>query len=213
MEENFSTRTIGVLGGMGPAATAKFHQLLVAELNKRGVKQDSHFPKIISLSIPLQDWNETGALDKYSVRRQIQRGLNWLESLGAEIIAVPCNTVHEFVDSTKVVNIVDATMARIAYEPVGVVCSRQTRDSALYDPGRLYCADQSAIDNTIAAVLTGARPDISPMLRELMDQGAETIVIGCTELSLCQYYVPLIVILDALQILAEEVVARLAFFL
>ena len=70
---SFNKHTVGILGGMGPAATANFLRLLVKSFNEAGAKTDSEFPKIVMLSLPLEDWGTTGAKDKLSVRSRFER--------------------------------------------------------------------------------------------------------------------------------------------
>lgn len=210
---DLSSKTVGVLAGMGPAAGVNFQRLLVAELNRAGVVEDSKFPRMIVLSVPLREWDNHGALNKTVVAQQVRQGINWLESFGASIIAVPCNSVHEFIESRLVVNIIDATLERCAdANTVGVLCSRQARDSKLYERNNqqqyVYVHDQAAIDRIIAQVLCGYRPDVFDLIGELFAASADVVVLGCTELSLCEH-LGFIRVIDSSHALAEEVCSRL----
>lgn len=217
LRNNFSAHTIGILGGMGPAATANFQRLLVAEINAAGAHDDSSFPTIITLSVPLSDWDNRGATNKVRVEDQIRRGLDKLRSFGAEIIAVPCNTVHEFIFDSDVVDIIDETLSRCASaKALGVLCSKQTRDSRLYERDEksfLYYADQDTVDLVIGRVMEGKRPDIGPLIENLRLHGADIVVLGCTELSLCQRNPFQSRVVDSSKALAEGLVERLKEFL
>lgn len=213
---NFSSRKIGILGGMGPAATANFQRLLIETINRGGVREDSEFPTIITLSIPLSDWDHTGATDKVKVAKQVQMNLSKLRTMGAQIIAVPCNTVHEFIKGNDIVNIVLETL-KVCEESkiLGILCSRQTRDSRLYEicalRKHIYYPDQEAIDIVIDRVMEGKRPDISPLVDYLFESNADTVVLGCTELSLCITSSLLVShkVIDSSRVLAEATFNRL----
>lgn len=213
---SFNKHTIGVLGGMGPAATSNFLRLLIKSFNDIGVKTDSDFPRIVMLSLPLEDWGTTGAKDKASVASQISCGLKWLSHQDASVVAIPCNTVHEFAKhDERVVNIVDATLAECSFKSLGVLCSRQTRDSKLYEQAGFsisYFADQDEVDDVIANAMAGEFEDISDLIEDAMKAGLDTIVLGCTELSLCSisynpYRIPIV---DSSTALAHAVVAKVA---
>lgn len=200
---------------MGPAATVNFQSLLVKEINEAGVVEDSFFPRIITLSFPLKEWDHLGARDKTRVAEQVCSGLRWLEAQGSQIIAVPCNTVHEFVDSPVALNILDESLACCAHaKVVGVLCSRHTRDARLYerneDQRYIYVGDQSAIDDVISEVLAGNRLLLDDYVWELRDRGANAIILGCTELSVCPMpYHQGATIVDSSQVLAAAVVREL----
>lgn len=189
----FRNKIIGILGGVGPRASAHFLQAFIRKLNERGISQDGDFPTIILLSLPLDEWGITGAHDKMVVAGQLQEAAKWLDNAGVEIIAIPCNTVHEFHDQLQskapILNIIEETL-RDAPQSVGVLCSRQSRESRLYERGGrnvLYVADQSVVDAVIGSAMAGLPSDIDCLVAQLKAKGAEAIILGCTELSFCHY--------------------------
>jgi aspartate racemase len=203
-------RTVGILGGMGPAATARFMTLFVRAMNARGIVRDGDFPRTITLGLPLDDWDETGAIDRASVNQQVLNGVHWLVSVGAEIVAVPCNSVHEFFCSwyapdVVALNIVKETLS-IAKGRIGVLCSRQTREANLYGQNVLYVAGQEEVTTAIDGVLRGGAPNIDRLISELHHKGAETVVLGCTELSLCSRTLRAV---DSSEVLANALADRL----
>ena len=64
-------KKIGILGGMGPATSAKFYTMLVKKYQKNGSMQDTDFPKIIINSVPLEGFNEKGITDFEKVKNQL----------------------------------------------------------------------------------------------------------------------------------------------
>lgn len=97
-----STRTVGILGGMGPAAGADFLRLFVlaceTQLRKRGVPiTDQAFPEHWLVQAPIPD--RTAALQATGTARDAPLApmigaLARLEGLGATAVAMACNTAH-----------------------------------------------------------------------------------------------------------------------
>src|ERR1700747_1394257 len=102
--------TLGILAGMGPRASAHFQNLLIEEFGEKEIYEDGDFPTIITLSIPLEEWDNKGSKDKQKVSAQVNAGIDWLKQAGADVIAVPCNTVHEFIEDKTIVNIIHSTL-------------------------------------------------------------------------------------------------------
>ena len=195
---------------MGPLATANFLRLLTLEFNRVGVETDADFPRMLMLSLPLSDWDETGATDKGRVSSQVNEGIDWLKSCGADVIAVPCNTVHEFIDDSTVVSIIDATLKECAPGVTGVLCSRQTRDAKLYETGAnqiVYYSRQESIDNTIRGIMAGATADISLLINAGFEKCVQ-VIIGCTELSTCSVSALRKPVVDSSLALAKATVKR-----
>ena len=86
---------MGVLGGMGPAASARFYALLT-EFTK--AERDSEHMEILIHSLPTIPDRTDFILSKsrLSPLPSISRAILSLASHGAEIIAVPCNTAEFF---------------------------------------------------------------------------------------------------------------------
>jgi aspartate racemase len=109
-------KVLGVLGGMGPAATADFLRIL-AEM--AGAESDQDHPKIILFSNP-QIPDRTAAITGggEDPAPLLLEGLKTLESWGAQLLAVPCNTAHVFINgfrnrlSVPLVHIVEETIQR-----------------------------------------------------------------------------------------------------
>ena len=109
-------KTLGVLGGMGPAATAEFMRLMV-ELAPADFDQEH--PEIIV-------YNHTAIPDRTNCifgkgldpMPELKSGIDKLVAWGADVLVVPCNTVHYFLDkirteiSIPLIHIVEETIIR-----------------------------------------------------------------------------------------------------
>ncbi|MDO5629820.1 MAG: amino acid racemase [Mobilicoccus sp.] len=93
-------RTLGILGGMGPLAGAEFFMRVTAAFP---ADRDQAHPVVHLLSNPTVDSRSDAVLAPGRARhdeveRDIRRGIAALLDLGADVIAVPCNTAHYFID-------------------------------------------------------------------------------------------------------------------
>lgn len=107
-------KILGVLGGMGPAASAEFMRILAQRFP---AKKDQDHPVVYLLSdttIPDRSTAITngGENPEPQIKADLQKLVDW----GADILAVPCNSAHCFInkfrDEIKVpfIHIVDATI-------------------------------------------------------------------------------------------------------
>jgi len=217
---------IGILGGMGPAASALFYTKLVKFCqDELGSVQDTDFPECIIYSKALAGFDETGIKDPQRVLTQLYNALSILVGAGCSFIVIPCNTVHLFINEMRgscpipILSIIEETGKRIAMqsvESVVLLASETTLSTALYqsnlhEQGIIFhqLADNSKITLLIEQAMQGK---ISLMIKESVLKESEAfdsqaIVLGCTEL-------PLAIsqsdtskkVFDSLQILVEQTV-------
>ena len=109
-------KTLGVLGGMGPAATADFLRVL-AERTPAGTDQEH--PRMIVYSHTVTPDRTTFLLGKGpDPTEYIKDGLNTLIGWGADMLCVTCNTAHHFIDGFRgeiekpIVHIIDETILK-----------------------------------------------------------------------------------------------------
>ncbi|MCI0384717.1 aspartate/glutamate racemase family protein [Streptomyces sp. CNQ085] len=195
--------TLGVLGGMGPAATAEFLRLLAARVP---ADNDQNHPRIVMLSDPsVPDRSAALTEGGESPLPAIREGLATLVRWGADLLAVPCNTAHAYIDSigelpVPVVHIVDATLrAAMARSPGGgwLAATAGTVESGLYQrraaelgyrlvlPG---AAVQATIHRVAVLVKAGrtveAGPPLAAALHTLWHRAPLPVLTACTELPL-----------------------------
>jgi len=208
MTKEKKIKTIGVLGGMGPAASANLytHMIHKSQIDYHA-EQDTDYPEMIIYSLALEGFDETGFVDSEQVKEQLTKGVKKLETAGADFIVIACNTVHHFYDemqeavSVPILNILNVTaeaVKRHEYSTVGLLSSSSTRDYKIYEKAfekqglktiSLTDVEQERIDKVILHVMSGSEntDDIAKMkiiCNRLIDEGAEAIVLGCTELPL-----------------------------
>jgi len=224
---------LGVLGGMGPMATAAFYRELIVSTSGR-TDQD-HIPVVIwaDPSVPDRTAALTGAGPDPTP--WLIRGATALESAGATVLAIACNTAHAFLPAIEaavavpVLNMIDETCERVAGtlpsgSRVGVLATTGTHRSKLYQHGLAdrqlaYLAPtdtiQAAVTKAISSIKAGESQDVAHELLMCAGQlftsaGADILVAGCTELALVSdgltFGVPMI---DSTSTLAEATVRYL----
>ena len=201
-------KTIGILGGMGAAATVDLYRRIVeiAQLQYRA-EQDREFPEMILYNMCLIDFDETGITNEVSVKKHLLEGMKKLEVAGADFVVIPCNTVHCFIDELQsavtipIVSIIESTKGAVQADGrsrVGILSSRSTRETQLYEnalksAGITFLSakadEQDKIDAVIGRVISGSQNQqdievLENISRRYVEEGAEAVILGCTELPL-----------------------------
>ncbi len=220
-----SSKTFGILGGMGPEATAELYKKIIdIYQSKYGAKYDSDYPTIFIYNLPLPDIVQSLVYDE-NVSRMVENAVNKLKSIGCEFIAVPCNTVFCAISSltfdVSLMNIVEETCAEASrrnVKKVGLLATRNTTKSKLYESFssleflQLSDYEQEKVNEIILRILAGFkriddREYIRTLVRNFEKRGADAVILGCTELSLLiSQFDCDVEILDSLQILSEAIV-------
>lgn len=219
-------RTVGVLGGMGPRATADFFQKLIDRTP--AARDQDHLRVIIDSNPHIPDRSRCileGGEDPTPALVATARNL---ERAGADFLVIPCNTAHHFLEAIRravripVLDITEAVARRAeGFSAVGLLATRATVAAGLYQKalGRRGCRvvvpspkAQERVDRAIFAVKAGdlgsqVRGWVREAARELLADGAQALVLGCTEIPLVvdpqEWSVP---VLDSTALLAEAAV-------
>lgn len=215
-------KTIGVLGGMGPMATVEFFRRLV-EATPAGSDQD-HLHILIDNdpSVP----NRTDALlhDGPTPVPTLQAMAHRLADAGAQVLAMPCNTGHAYIDDIRaavdvpIIDMIAETARATSSARIGLLATDGTIESGLYHrafhrhgidvvvPGP---DDRRTVMAAIAAIkagepLTPLEDRIAAVVGRLADAGAEAAIAACTELSLLSRERMPVRWIDALDVLVRS---------
>lgn len=198
--------TLGVLGGMGPAATADF---LIKLARRTPAERDQDHLRTVVYSDPTTPDRSDAILGQGdSPLAAMRTGVKFLEDSGVDLIAIPCNTAHywyeEIVASTTipVVHMVEAVNTQIAtqapdIDTVGLLATEGTVRSRIYHEvlGRLGLTvltpgegePGNPVMEGIRAVKAGdigtARQQLLHAITILTQMGAQGIIYGCTDVS------------------------------
>ena len=193
---------IGVLGGMGPLATADFLAKLVYATP--ATRDQDHFPVSVDSTPQIPD--RVAALEGRGADPlpALVAAARRLEASGCALIAMPCNTAHLWHArlaerlSVPLLHMVDAVNGELgAARLVGILGTTATLRHGLYQrhPGSARAwllPDESEMNSLvmpgIAAVkcgdLVAGRRLLRSAARKLACRGAEAIVLACTEVPL-----------------------------
>ncbi|TPG51818.1 aspartate/glutamate racemase family protein [Roseomonas nepalensis] len=200
-------RILGVLGGMGPLASAEFMRQLT--LLTPAARDQDHVPAVL--------WSDPRVPDRTAARQgtgpdpllALLRGIRGLEAAGCGAIAIPCNTAHGWIDGMRaatalpILHIVDAAAealraAGIPPGPIGVMGTAATLAMGLFQDG-LQAGGWEVSVPTEAEMARLVTPGIAlvkanrvaeshaPLAeaaQALAARGARAVVLGCTEIPL-----------------------------
>lgn len=202
---------IGVLGGMGPSATLELYRRFIAAVDVVG---DQDHPRIIidsNARIP----DRTAALIAGGAlpTPALVAGVIGLERAGAQCVVIPCNTAHAFLDPMRsavtipVVDMIRQTAARVNPDVsrVGVLASSGTLAVGLYQTALAEhgitevvvpnAENQEELMDVIWAVKRDANdaalPAFMRICQEVVNAGAQMLILGCTEFSVLAHGVAL----------------------
>ena len=220
---------IGVLGGMGPEASAKFYlrivQLFQSELQAR---HNFDYPEMLIHNIPSPDNVEAGVGDE--LRQYLLDSVALLEAASMEMLAIPCNSAHVHIDavaeaaSTPVMNILEETakeIGRSGNRRVLLLGTKSTLDYNIYPPylerfGITVVLPklphQHVVTRAIMAVCDGSlnentRNSVLSVITSYPD--IDGVVLGCTELPAIVSQKDMAVqCFDTLELLARATVER-----
>lgn len=198
-------RLLGVLGGMGPLATADFFRKLIEETPAQ--RDDEHVPVVV-YSVPQMPSRENAITrGGESPLPHMLAGMRALAKLEVGCVAIPCNTAHYWYDELQqagglpILHIADAACDELrkrgsAQPRVGLLCTEATIAARIYHD-RLAAHGIECVLNPLEAREKWVRFAIDAVKRGsveqagraieraaalLFERGVETVILGCTEL-------------------------------
>lgn len=201
-------KIIGLIGGMSWESTATYYRQINETIKER--LGGLHSAKIIVYSVDFHDverlqhagdWEGAGALLAGAARA--------LELAGADFLVLCTNTMHKVAPAIEAAvkialfHIADPTALAIAHagiSTVGLLGTRFTMEQDFYrdrlcERHGLHVvipnqADREIVHRVIyeelclGKIIDASRVQYRRVIADLVDQGAEAIILGCTEISL-----------------------------
>ncbi|MGI6255240.1 MAG: aspartate/glutamate racemase family protein [Acutalibacter sp.] len=221
-------KTLGIIGGMGPMATAYLLELIIQMTD---AKTDQEHLSVIVLNNPQVPDRTAYILDnsKPSPLPVLEDMAHTLESVGAGVLCAPCVTSHYFYEElagnvqVPFVHMVKETAQelRIAGKhKAGILATTGTVRTGLFqqaleNKGLSWAVPSETGQKLVMSLIyddikAGKPADMGKFRRvsdELFDAGCDSIILGCTELSLVKKDTPLgRGYLDALEVLSKRCV-------
>ena len=222
-------KTIGLIGGMSWESTITYYQILNTLVREK--IGSFHSAKLILFSVDFAEiegfqttnqWQEAGQL--------LADAAKSLEAAGADFLVLCTNTLHKVSDqitaSTHLpfIHIADALIEEIhrkGYKRVGLLGTKYTMGESFYQDmlrkaGIEVLVPNLEDQNTVNTVIFNelcfgniekqSRDSYISIIHNLIAEGAQAIVLGCTEIGLLinQEDLPEIPLLDTVQLHARK---------
>jgi aspartate racemase len=201
---------LGVVGGVGPAATVDFLEKVVR--NTPAKRDQDHLQMLVEQNPQIPDRTEhlvgegpDPTLALYATCKKLQGG-------GADLIAIPCNTAHAFVEEIQshlripIMNMLTVTVNHVResfpnLRKVGLLATSGTISSGVYrraleDHGLEEVVPPPALQARVMDAIYGPKgvkagftsgecqEDVLAAIDDLAGRGVNVIILGCTELPL-----------------------------
>lgn len=223
-------KSVGIIGGLGPATTAAFYLDVISSCQKNGT---SSRPSIIIANVPISLKVEREAILE---NRKVERFVPFLvgeakrlEKASADFIVMPCNSLHIFIEHIRstvhipVLSIVEETAAFLKsrnFKRVGILSTLVTRENRLYEKALkskgVTCelpstVHQYRMNSIIHHLVIGQKrvEDRNTLVKVVDDfekKQVDCVVLACTDLQLLEPKHPTFKIFDTMKILVDATV-------
>lgn len=230
MKKQSRKQIIGILGGMGPQASAYLLKMIIdLSVDKFGSENDD-FPEVLLDSIPVPDFISNNSGKRESLRMLKDR-VKFLNIINPSCLVIACNTAHIFLNDLQKVSkapfvsmieevINEVVMVKL--KRVGILGTPMTIKSRLYQRAlskfNIECIEPKKnelkiLEKIIRNVIANS-PDnndkgvLLSVANNLRRRGVQGIVLGCTELPLVfpkRYILP---IYNSVEILAMALLRK-----
>ncbi len=200
-------KKIGIIGGLSPESTVSYYLHITRSYVERF--GDYGYPEIIIYSVNLKNYHEWRSQNKWElIVKDLVGAARSLESSGADFGIIATNTMHKVFDlvqssvSLPFIHIMDATLERIkekGIHKIGLLGTKYTMREDFYRE-RLASnglttlvpdeRDQDVIHQIIVnelvrgKILEESREKYLKIIDQMRQEGAEAIILGCTEIPL-----------------------------
>lgn len=201
-------RTIGLLGGMSWESSSEYYRLINQHIQQR--LGGLHSAQCVMFSVDfaqVEELQQRGAWEEAGV--VLADAAQRLERAGADIVVLCTNTMHKVASAIEsavaipLLHIADPTAQAITHQGiqvVGLLGTRFTMEQEFYK-GRLVAqhglevlvprADERAIVHRIiyeelclGRIVPESRQAYRAIMADLVEAGAQAIILGCTEIGL-----------------------------
>lgn len=214
---------VGVLGGMGPAATVRFMARVLA---LTGAKRDEdHLRMLVDCNPSVPDRNDAARGSGPSPQDVLAAMAQGLHGAGAQILVMPCNAAHAFASAITgatplpFINLIDTVcdeVRALAPSRVGLLAADGCLEAGLYQTAltdlgieTVVCGPpaQAAFMGLLYQIKAGdtgprVRAEMAALAAGLVGRGAQVLIAGCTEVPLVldaeDVAVPMVDSIDAL---------------
>ncbi len=201
-------KTIGMLGGMSWESSLEYYRIVNEEVKRR--LGGFHSAKCLLYSVDFAEIEELQHKDEWDELTRIMiECAQSIEKAGADFLVICTNTMHLMADNVEnsinipLIHIADAAAGEIrkrSFEKVGLLGTKFTMEKDFYkvrlkekhnietitpdEEGRQIIHDGVYKEFTQGNISNITRQNFRRIIKDLADNGAEAIVLGCTEIPL-----------------------------
>lgn len=219
-------KVLGIIGGVGPLATMLLGEMIVKRTKAKSDQQHVNMVITNNTSIPDRTAYILDRSKANPVPVMISDATK-LISIGAEVLAVPCNTAHSFYQDIQqgagiqMVHMIDETAkraAQIGAKKVGILATTGTLTTSVYQLACQRAGVQPVVpdEETQKLVMSIIYDDVKAsqpvdflkwqqIISKMDDLSCDYMILGCTELSIVKKELNLgDTYIDSLMVLAES---------
>lgn len=196
-------KTVGIIGGMGPQATVDLFQKIV--LNTVSDSDNNHIHILIDNNIDIPDRTKSILNNSDLPLKYMSESAKKLESIGADFLAMPCNTAHYFYSrlskevNVPIINMIEETAKYLKSKgetnllllaTVGTVKTKIYQEIFSQLGLNVITPKQDFQEEVMTAIYDYVKKGIKydrvdifkKYLNEYLENNLDNIILGCTEL-------------------------------
>ena len=229
-------KTIGLLGGMSWESTETYYRIINEQVKSR--LGGLHSAKLCLYSVDFAEIEKHQQSDNWAATAEIlSQAAKHIELGGADFLVICTNTMHKVASEIEsninipILHIADATAGEIiekGIKTVGLIGTTFTMEQEFYK-GRLENkydldvlipeeTDRKTIHSVIfdelclGRIVENSRTEFLRIINQLAEQGAEAVILGCTEITqLVHQEHTSVQLFDTTKIHAEKAVEKALF--
>lgn len=196
-------KAIGILGGMGPLATCDLMEKIIRHTDAK--KDQDHVHVLVDCNTNIPDRTAAIMGNGEDPLPEMVKSAVRLQQMGADALIMPCNTAHFYLPQLR--ECVDIPFLSILQETALYLKAQGTKtaavlatdgtvkmglyEKALFQEGitPIYpdAQEQALLMSVIYDCIKAGKPCPHPekilsMCKRLVQQGAQSLILGCTEL-------------------------------
>ena len=198
-------KTIGIIGGMGPLATADLFEKIVG--HTKAACDQEHLHVVIDSNTNIPDRTAALLHGGADPLPELVKSAGRLEKMGADVLIMPCNTAHNYYDGIAaavsvpvlhMVRLTAQTLVERGVKKAGLLATDGTVRTGIYQKSfagsgvELLTPDEAGQRAVMEMIYQGVKAgdmafDAQPArqaMERLLAAGAEVLILGCTELPL-----------------------------
>lgn len=200
-------KTIGLIGGMSWESTITYYQIINETIKKK--LGGLHSAKILLYSVDFDEIEKCQSSGNWEQAGKILTGIaKKLELAGADCIVICTNTMHKIAPQMQqeiaipILHIADTTICQLKkakINKVGLLGTKYTMEEAFYKERLIkqgidvIIPDKENVDIVndiifnelcLGIIKDASRKKFATIIQSLKNQGAQGVILGCTEIGL-----------------------------